>query len=164
MAPKTRTYGDVERKVNTLVKNWSVRADGISGFTDLVRRDGCNSWGLPWCSEYQRIIDKEEEPKVAARKHVQSFKGLAISNIGVVFVPVLQKEHWWCLTLDLRDECLWYIDSMFPDPVKRHRAILEKLGKLDVALNSLLYDDLRNDENELRPTFPLLPGGDGDSV
>ncbi|XP_021721562.1 uncharacterized protein LOC110689142 isoform X2 [Chenopodium quinoa] len=74
-----------------------------------------------------RLMREVEAPDVAAKKHDQSFNGLGISDIGVVFVPNLQKDHWWCAVFEFQNECVWYIDTMFSDLIMQHREVLEKL-------------------------------------
>uniref|UniRef100_A0A803MFI0 Ubiquitin-like protease family profile domain-containing protein n=1 Tax=Chenopodium quinoa TaxID=63459 RepID=A0A803MFI0_CHEQI len=48
--------------------------------------------------------------------------------VAVVFVPVLIEEHWWCAAFHLKDEKIWLIDSIHPEPSFIHDDALDELA------------------------------------
>ncbi|KNA16062.1 hypothetical protein SOVF_092580, partial [Spinacia oleracea] len=44
-----------------------------------------------------------------------------------VYVPVVDNGHWWCVVFALKDQKIWFIDSMFTNPASEHSGDVKKL-------------------------------------
>ncbi|KAL2924268.1 Structural polyprotein, partial [Bienertia sinuspersici] len=45
----------------------------------------------------------------------------------MLFLPVVIQEHWICLLFAVKEQTVWVIDSLFPDPVSQHQDAINKL-------------------------------------
>ncbi|XP_021714415.1 uncharacterized protein LOC110682392 [Chenopodium quinoa] len=74
-----------------------------------------------------KLVTDMDTPAVLAKKHGQPMRGVAASQLAVVFVPVVKEDHWWCAAFSFKEEKVWIIDSIFADPVAQHNEYLSKL-------------------------------------
>lgn len=44
-----------------------------------------------------------------------------------VYVPVVDNGHWWCVAFALKDQKIWFIDSMYTNPASEHSGDVKKL-------------------------------------
>ncbi|KAL2933794.1 Ubiquitin-like-specific protease 1, partial [Bienertia sinuspersici] len=44
-----------------------------------------------------------------------------VHDINKIFLPVVIQEHWICLLFAVKEQTVWVIDSLFPDPVSQHQ-------------------------------------------
>uniref|UniRef100_A0A803MM33 Uncharacterized protein n=1 Tax=Chenopodium quinoa TaxID=63459 RepID=A0A803MM33_CHEQI len=148
--------------------------------------------GVQNVREQDRLIKEVEAHNVATKKHGQSFKGLSIIDIrvgvfgGRFLYPFCNRTtdgvSLWILGMSAYGTlipCSLILIHNTEMSLKRCQScgvimllgikecayqFTHHLGSVDVARNSLLYDDLYNDENELRLTFLALLGVESDSV
>ncbi|XP_056690938.1 uncharacterized protein [Spinacia oleracea] len=67
------------------------------------------------------VVYREPHPLFGERRP------LAEEVADLVFVPVVENEHWWCVAFALKDQKIWFIDSMYKNPAAEHSAELKKL-------------------------------------
>ncbi|KAL2922774.1 Ubiquitin-like-specific protease 1A [Bienertia sinuspersici] len=66
-------------------------------------------------------------------KHLPSVSAL---RFQVIFVPVLERSHWWAVGVSIKTEEVWVIDSLKRKPLDYHRAMIEKVcDGVDIFLN-----------------------------
>ncbi|XP_056687980.1 uncharacterized protein [Spinacia oleracea] len=75
---------------------------------------------------HQKLKTKETYAGLL-KKWSQPLRKVVSSDISVVFVPVVENEHWWCVAFALKDQKIWFIDSMYKNPAAEHSAELKKL-------------------------------------
>ncbi|XP_056692834.1 uncharacterized protein [Spinacia oleracea] len=75
---------------------------------------------------HQKLKTKETYAGLL-KKWSQPLRKVVSSDISVVFVPVVENEHWWCVAFALKDLKIWFIDSMYKNPAAEHSAELKKL-------------------------------------
>ncbi|XP_056690868.1 uncharacterized protein [Spinacia oleracea] len=52
---------------------------------------------------------------------------LAQEVTEMVYVPVVDNGHWWCVAFALKDQKIWFIDSMYTNPASEHSGDVKKL-------------------------------------
>ncbi|KAL2938813.1 Protein MAINTENANCE OF MERISTEMS [Bienertia sinuspersici] len=50
-----------------------------------------------------------------------------VHDIDKIFFPVVIQEHWFCLFFAVKEQTIWVIDSLFPDPLSQHQDAINKL-------------------------------------
>ncbi|KAL2894568.1 DNA polymerase alpha catalytic subunit, partial [Bienertia sinuspersici] len=50
-----------------------------------------------------------------------------VYHINKIFLPVVIQEHWICLLFVVKEQTIWVIDSLFPDPLSQHQDAINKL-------------------------------------
>ncbi|XP_056689667.1 uncharacterized protein [Spinacia oleracea] len=67
-----------------------------------------------------------------SRGEYAKFHGVVVAtqraNCGrKVYVPVVDNGHWWCVAFALKDQKIWFIDSMYTNPASEHSGDVKKL-------------------------------------
>ncbi|KAL2897073.1 DNA-(apurinic or apyrimidinic site) lyase 2 [Bienertia sinuspersici] len=64
-----------------------------------------------------------------------------VHDIDKIFLHVVIQEHWICLLFAVKEQTIWVIDSLFPDPLSQHQDAINKLvDGVDVLLSMLSKD------------------------
>ncbi|KAL2898292.1 Pheromone-processing carboxypeptidase KEX1 [Bienertia sinuspersici] len=50
-----------------------------------------------------------------------------VHDIDKIFFPVVIQEHWIFLFFAVKEQTIWVIDSLFPDPLSQHQDAINKL-------------------------------------
>ncbi|KAL2894391.1 EF-hand calcium-binding domain-containing protein 3, partial [Bienertia sinuspersici] len=61
------------------------------------------------------------DPSIAVRRFLKRLSPVKI------FLPVVIQEHWICLLFAVKEQMIWVLDSLFPDPVSQHQDAINKL-------------------------------------
>ncbi|KAL2894510.1 putative ubiquitin-like-specific protease 1B, partial [Bienertia sinuspersici] len=62
-----------------------------------------------------------------------------VHDIDKIFLPVVIQEHWICLLFAVKEQTIWVIDSLFPDPLSQHQDAINKLLHYLIANHQLYY-------------------------
>ncbi|KAL2930506.1 tRNA pseudouridine synthase A, partial [Bienertia sinuspersici] len=62
-----------------------------------------------------------------------------VHDIDKIFLPVVIQEHWICLLFAVKEQTIWVLDSLFPDPVSQHQDAINKLLHYLIANRQLQY-------------------------
>ncbi|KAL2941795.1 Protein MAINTENANCE OF MERISTEMS [Bienertia sinuspersici] len=49
-----------------------------------------------------------------------------VHDVDKIFLPVVIQEHWICLLFAVKEQMIWVLDSLFPDPVSQHQDAINK--------------------------------------
>ncbi|KAL2923055.1 Tyrosine-protein kinase HCK, partial [Bienertia sinuspersici] len=63
------------------------------------------------------------DPSIAVRQFLLRF----LQRRLTIFLPVVIQEHWICLLFAVKEQTIWIIDSLFPDPLSQHQDAINKL-------------------------------------
>uniref|UniRef100_A0A803MTJ3 CCHC-type domain-containing protein n=1 Tax=Chenopodium quinoa TaxID=63459 RepID=A0A803MTJ3_CHEQI len=90
------------------------------------------------------FLDKSQSVEQLAVKYGHPLRDVPSRNIAIasfiyVFIPVLQKEHWWCAAFHLKDKKIWLIDSMYQEPAQTHDDVVDELVETS---NYVFFDDV----------------------
>ncbi|KAL2935451.1 Tyrosine-protein kinase HCK, partial [Bienertia sinuspersici] len=76
------------------------------------------------------------DPSIAVRRFLIRFTAASYSDKAYtgeteihyeIFLPVVIEEHWICLLFAVKEQMIWVLDSLFPDPVSQHQDAINKL-------------------------------------
>ncbi|KAL2940144.1 Structural polyprotein, partial [Bienertia sinuspersici] len=70
------------------------------------------------------------DPSIAVSRFLLRFHSciyFMVVNLKELFLPVVIQEHWICLLFAVKEQTVWVIDSLFPDPVSQHQDAINKL-------------------------------------
>lgn len=75
-------------------------------YVSVVSKIYTNEWAIKYEGHNKRImmhpvyeikvICDMDTPSILAKKHGHPLRGVAGSQLAVIFVPVLKNDHWWC--------------------------------------------------------------------
>ncbi|XP_021726468.1 uncharacterized protein LOC110693630 [Chenopodium quinoa] len=127
-----------------------------TGYVGLAAVLYNKKWALKYKGLTKRVMfDHFFAAQVKARKHGLDLLGnrwskplsaTKTNDVCVVFVPVLEKEHWWCISFALQHKTIWVIDSLFMNALVQHQTtIRELIQAVDVMLHCVDPSWLIND-------------------
>uniref|UniRef100_A0A803M6D1 Uncharacterized protein n=1 Tax=Chenopodium quinoa TaxID=63459 RepID=A0A803M6D1_CHEQI len=142
IAKKGEVLTKEDRRIITYVLSWTPKMESNRAGTQYVR--AATKMYTKEC-----LLDKSGTSKEIGVKYCHALRDLPSRNI-VVFVSVLMEEHWWCVVFHLKDEKIWLIDSINPEPAFTHDDALDELETVEIGRARVLLGDLLCSFNERR--------------
>ncbi|XP_056688945.1 uncharacterized protein [Spinacia oleracea] len=75
---------------------------------------------------YQKLKTRETYAGLL-KKWSTPLQKIVSADISVVYVPVVDNGHWWRVAFALKDQKIWFIDSMYTNPASEHSGDVKKL-------------------------------------